>query len=593
MSNNIIILGAGYGGVAAGQTLHKKLKKYPDSTITLIDKNPYHTLLTELHELAGNRIEEDAIKVNLERIFSSTRVNLVQDEINDIDFEKQVLSSSNHQYNYDYLIMGTGSKASDCGVKGVDEHAFTLWSIADSLNIKNHVKKCMQEARITDEPDQRKELLSFAVAGGGFTGVEMVGELIEWLTEYSKKYNIPWNEIEIYNFEGLDRILPSLNEKLVKKAMNYMKKKGVNVKTGEFVNKIEADKLILNNGEEIKAKTIIWTCGVEAADFAANSGLETDKANRIKVNKYLQTENYSNVYAIGDNAAAPWKKDKILPALVESAQQTGQCAAKNIVAEIKGADKEELDPSLHGVMVSVGSSYAVAEVMGLSLTGIPAMFMKHSVNMFYRFELGGIKETYSLISEYLEEQASQKGLLAQLFGFVSQKSRSLWLVLLRVFVGIMWLYEGYSKVRDGWLFSGDYLVSGASASPIGDYAVGWYVWLNEAIIFKFPLFFQIVVTLSMIGIGLSLISGLFASLGALGSAAFSVNFLLAGQYAHWSSEYPGHFSPLFWFFFASIALIGSGRSFGLDYYVLPWLKKIVWRRPKNKDQDLKQVVNKK
>jgi NADH dehydrogenase len=243
-------------------------------------------------------------------------------------------------------------------------------------------------------------------------------------------------------------------------------------------------------------------------------------------------------------------------------------------------------------MVSVGSSYAVAEVMGLSLTGIPAMFMKHSVNMFYRFEIGGIKETYSLITEYMKEQASHKGLLPQLFGFVSETSRSLWLVLLRIFVGIMWLYEGYTKVRDGWLTSADYLVSGASASPIGDYAVGWYIWLNEAIIFKFPLFFQIVVTLSMIGIGISLIFGLFATLGALGSVGFSINFLLAGQYAHWSSDYPGHFSPLFWFLFASITLIGSGRSFGLDYYVLPWLKNKIWSRPKNKDQDLQKVVKK-
>lgn len=592
MSNNIIVLGAGYGGVAAAQTLHKKLKKHPDSTITLIDRNSYHTLLTELHEVAGNRIEEDALKIDLERIFSSTKVNIIQDEINNIDFENQTLSSEEHQYTYDYLIMGAGSKPSHCGVEGVAEHAFTLWSMDDANSIKKHVEKCMQEARMTDDPAKRKELLSFAVAGGGFTGVEMVGELIEWLDEYSKEYNIPRNEIEIYNFEGLDQILPNLSDELVEKAMNYMRDNGVNVKTGEFVNKIEKNKIILNDGMEVNAETIIWTCGVEAADFAANSGLATDRANRIKVNKYLQTEDYANVYAIGDNAAAPWNDDQILPALVESAQQTGECAAANIVAEIKGGSKEELDPDLHGVMVSVGSSYAVAEVMGLSLTGIPAMFMKHSVNMFYRFEIGGIKETYSLITEYMKEQASHKGLLPQLFGFVSETSRSLWLVLLRIFVGIMWLYEGYTKVRDGWLTSADYLVSGASASPIGDYAVGWYIWLNEAIIFKFPLFFQIVVTLSMIGIGISLIFGLFATLGALGSVGFSINFLLAGQYAHWSSDYPGHFSPLFWFLFASITLIGSGRSFGLDYYVLPWLKNKIWSRPKNKDQDLQKVVKK-
>ena len=239
MSNNIIILGAGYGGVTAAQTLHKKLKKHPDSTITLIDRNSYHTLLTELHEVAGNRIDEDALEIDLERIFSSTRVNVIQDEINDIDFENQILSSEDHQYSYDYLIMGAGSKPSHCGVEGVAEHAFTLWSMDDANSIKKHVEKCMQEARITNDPAERKELLSFAVAGGGFTGVEMVGELIEWLDDYSKEYNIPRDEIEIYNFEGLDQILPNLSDELVEKAMNYMRDNGVNVKTGEFVDKIE------------------------------------------------------------------------------------------------------------------------------------------------------------------------------------------------------------------------------------------------------------------------------------------------------------------------------------------------------------------
>ena len=590
LSNNIVILGAGYGGVAAGKTLHKKLKRDPESTITLIDKNPYHTLLTELHEVAGNRIEEDGVKVDLERIFSSTRVNLVQDEIEDVDFDNQVLKSEKHKYNYDYLIIGAGSKPSDCGVEGVDEHAFTLWSIDDATSIKEHVEECMQEARMTDDPEKRKELLSFVVAGGGFTGVEMVGELIEWIEEFSKKYDISTGEIDIFNCEGLEKILPTLNDELVERAMKYMRDNDVKVKTGEFVTKIEENKLTLGNGEEINSRTIIWTCGVEAAETAANSGLTTDRANRLVVNEYLQTEDYSNVYAIGDNAAAPWKDDKILPALVESAQQTGECAAENIVADIKGKSKEEIDAKLHGVMVSIGSKYAVAEVMGLSLKGMPAMFMKHSVNMFYRFEIGGLKETYSLISEYLEEQASPKSFLTTMFDFVSQKSRVIWLVLLRMFVGIMWTYEGWTKIRDGWLASGDKLVSGASTSPIGDYAVDWYVTLNEAIIFRFPLLFQWMVTLGMIGIGISLIFGLFATLGALGSIGFSINFLLAGQYAHFSSDWPGKFSPLWWFLFASITLIGSGRAFGMDYYVLPWLKNLIWRRPKNKDQDLQQVV---
>ena len=595
MSQNIVILGAGYGGVAAGKKLHKIFKKNDDITITLIDKNPYHTLLTEIHEVAGDRIEEDAVKVDLDKIFSHTKVNLIKDDIDDIDLDSKVLKSKEHQYDYDYLIMGTGSKPNGCGVEGVDEHSLTLWSVEDALEIKEKVEKSFQEARITEDPIERKKLLSFVVCGGGFTGVEMVGELIDWVDEFAKKYDIARSEVELYNVEGLDDILPSLDKKSIKKAKKYLKKNNVHLKTGEFVTKISDNVLKLQNGEKIKANTIIWACGVESSDFAQNSGLETSKGKRIKVNEYLQTENHPEVYGVGDNAAAPWKNSDsdILPALVEAAMQTGECAAVNIAADIKGTEKEEFEPNFHGIMVSIGSKYAVAEVMGMSLNGVPALIMKHMVNMYYRIELGGIKEGFNFISSYLKEQGSKKGLVTQLFDHLSVSKRALWVFLLRIFTGGIWINEAISKINDGWLTSGDYLVSGSTASPIGDYAVGWYVTITENTVFQFPLLFQYLVVFGMLGMGISLLFGIFTTLGALGSAAMSINFLLAGQYPHYSSQFPGHVSPLYWFLFGSIALIGSGRTFGLDYYILPWLKNKIWRRPNRKDEDLRKVIDNK
>lgn len=593
MSKNIVILGAGYGGVSAGQKLHKLFKKDDEVTVTLIDKNPYHTLLTEIHEVAGNRIEEEAVKVDLDKLFSSTKVNIVKDDIEDINLESKTLNSSENQYDYDYLIIGTGSQPSDCGVENVKEHSFSLWSIEDALNIKENVEKSFQKARMTDNPEERKKLLSFVVCGGGFTGVEMLGELLDWIDDYSKKYEIDKSETELHIIEGLDHILPSLDKKSVRRAEKHLKKNDVNIVTGEFVDKLEEEKVILEDGNEIKASTIVWACGVEASKFAQSTGLETSQASRLKVNKYLQTENHPEVYAVGDNSAAPWKDDQITPALVEAAQQTGECAAENIAADIKNTEKEEFDPNFHGIMVSIGSRYAVAEVMGMSMKGVPALFMKHMVNMYYRFEIGGLKEGFNFISDYLKEQGSKKGVVAQLFDHVSQSSRTIFMVLLRIFAGVMWLYEGYAKIKDGWLESGDYLVSGSSASPIGDYAVDWYVTITENVVFQFPLLFQYLVVFGMLGMGISLIFGIFTTLGALGSAGMSINFLLAGQYPHFSSDFPGHFSPLYWFLFASIALIGSGRSFGLDYYILPWLKNLIWKRPKGKNRDLKKVVSKK
>ncbi|MFW6035279.1 MAG: FAD-dependent oxidoreductase [Halothermotrichaceae bacterium] len=600
-NKNVVVLGAGYGGIEAAKKLNKLLKKEPDVTITIINDNPYHTLLTELHEVAGNRIEEDGVKVDLGEIFNSTKVNIVVDYITDLDFKNKVLKSDQYEYNYDYLIIGTGSEPTHCGVEGVEENSFTLWSLDDAKEINKHIEECFRKARVTSDSNLRRELLSFAVCGGGFTGVEMLGELIEWFDQLCYEYGIPRRDVDLYLVEGLDKILPNIDDKLANKAMDYLYKKHVKVKLGEFVEKVRVNGLTLANGGKIDARTIIWNCGVRASDTAAQLNLESDKAGRIKVNKYLQTE-YPEVYAIGDNAAAQFSTDNenILPALVEAALATGETAAVNIAADIKDKEKEEIDAKLHGIMVSIGGKFAVADVMGISLKGWPAMFTKHMVNMHYLFGVGGIKNGIGYILNYIEEQSSGKGLVAQAFGHFSQKSYSFWLAFLRIFLGYQWLVSGLDKVHNGWLTinadkiqggllgwlsAGDKLVSGASTSPIGPNPVGWYVEFMEAVVFPNAYLFQCMITLGELALAVSLILGIFVPLGAIGSTFMTVNFFLSGFY-------PQNVT-LPWFLISSIACIGAGRSLSVDYYLLPWLKKIVWGRRKGKNRDLKKVVNSK
>ncbi|MFW5996182.1 MAG: FAD-dependent oxidoreductase, partial [Halanaerobiaceae bacterium] len=582
MSKNVVVLGAGYGGVEAAEKLNKLLKKEEDVTITLIDKNPFHTLLTELHLVAGKKIEENGVKVDLERLFSPTKVNVVQDYITDFDFDNKKLFSREHEYSYDYLIVGTGSKPSDCGVEGVKDETFTLWSIEDALEIREHVYNMFQDASITNDSEKRKELLSFIVAGGGFTGVEMVGELIDWLNELCDHYQVPREDVRLYLCEGLDKILPNLDNKLADKARKFLEKNDVNVKTGNFVSEIDGNTVVFEDGEEVNCRTIIWACGVQASDLAEDAGLTSDRSGRIKVNKYLQSVDYPGVYAIGDNAAAPWKEDKDLPALVEAAIQTGECAAGNVAAEIKGEKKEELDANLHGVLVSIGGDYAVAELMGLSLQGKKAMFMKHFVNMHYLFDIGGIREGFAMVKEYIDEQGENRGFIPRLFDQFRQKSRTIWLVLLRVFIGVMWIVEAYSKSvgEDSWL------VSGASPEvPVGPHIVGWVQSIMDYIN-QYPELVNIVKRLIIYteyALGICLILGLFTFLAALGSVIMSFNLFLAGFGGPINSlsEMLGGESvaqpEIKWYFFGSIALLAnSGRAFGLDYFVMPWLKRKIW-----------------
>lgn len=582
MSKNIVILGAGYGGIAAAKKLNKLLKKDPEASITLIDENPFHTLLTELHEVAGNRIEREGVQVSLQEIFNHTRVNLVQDYIKDIDLNNKVLSSEKYVYSYDYLILGTGSQPNFCGVNGVEENSFTLWSLEDAEKINAHINHCFQEARFAS-PDLREELLSFAVCGGGFTGVEMIGELIEWVDELCYEYDIPRSEVKLHMVEGLDKILPNIKENMAKKAMDYLKKNGVNVKLGSFISEVKKEKISLADGDEIKTRTVIWNCGVMASDTANKLEIETDRCSRIKVNKYLQTVDHPEVYAIGDNSASSWGDKGILPALVEAALQTGETAAENIAADIKGTPKEEINAKLHGIMVSIGGKYAVADLMGISLQGWSAMYMKHFVNMHYLFSVGGLKNGIGYILDYIKEQGSPKGLVAQSFDHFSQKSFSFWLAFLRIFLGVKWLLSGLEKVHDGWLTAGDKLIAGASTSPIGPNPVEWYVDFMKAVIFPNAYFFQFMIVFGELALATSLIFGILAPLGAIGSTFMTGNFFLSGFYPE-NLELP-------WFLIASITLIGTGRALSVDYYLIPWLKKLIWGRRKGKNIGLEKIVS--
>jgi len=152
----IAILGGGYGGVLTAKKLAKKFKKNEEVEITLIDQNPYHTLLTELHEVAAGRVSEDAIRIDFKKIFAKRKVKVVLDEITDLDFKNNVLKSENNTYEYDYLVIGAGCKPTYFGVKGAEEFCHKLWSFEDAVALKEHILKMFRKAVKEKNKEERK-----------------------------------------------------------------------------------------------------------------------------------------------------------------------------------------------------------------------------------------------------------------------------------------------------------------------------------------------------------------------------------------------------------------------------------------------------
>ena len=196
----IVILGGGYAGVHAAKNLHKAFRKMQDQVeITLIDRNRHHILMTELHEVAGNRVKQNSVKISFDRIFSGKMVHVIQDEIRDIDFTKQVLTGDRGSYPYDQLILGTGGEPADFKIPGVKEHGFYLWSLENALAIRYHIETMVKEAAREADDEKRRQMLTFVVAGGGFTGVELVGELVEWLPILCAKNKMDDSDVRIIN----------------------------------------------------------------------------------------------------------------------------------------------------------------------------------------------------------------------------------------------------------------------------------------------------------------------------------------------------------------------------------------------------------
>jgi NADH dehydrogenase len=456
----ILILGGGYAGIAAAKKLAKHYKKRNDVEITLIDKRPFHTLMTELHEVAGHRVEPDSVRVPYAKIFGGSKVNVVLDTIDTIDFENNAASSAEKSYSYDYLVLGSGADPEFFGVPGVKEHAFTLWSYDDAMKIRHHINDVFEKAVAEQNPMKRKAMFTFVVAGAGFTGIEMAGELIEWRDVMCEKWLVDKSEVRIIVVEAMANILPIFEEELREKIETYMTQKGCELMTSTPITGATPGEVLIKNGESIETGTFIWTAGVSGSNFAESLDLSKgpfgknpadpnarNRRGRLMVYDDMRSMDHENVFVAGDNI---WflENNKPLPQVVETALQTGETAAYNIAADIDGVRRKIFKSNYHGFMVSVGGKYAVSNAMNIRLSGFFAIVMKHIVNLHYLIGIAGINQCWEYIKhEFLDMQDSR----SLLRGFGAYKTRGYWLLPLRLWLGLMWVMEGVNKIGQGWL----------------------------------------------------------------------------------------------------------------------------------------------
>ncbi|MGU3999635.1 FAD-dependent oxidoreductase [Enterococcus faecalis] len=472
---NIVVVGAGYAGVSATKFLAKKFKKDTDVTITLIDRHSYHTMMTELHEVAGGRVEPEAIQYDLQRLFSRKKnVKLVTDTVTGIDKENKVVKTLAGSYPFDQLILGMGGEPNDFGTPGVKENGFTLWSFDDAVKIRHHIEATVAKAAIEPDAEVRKAMLTFVVCGSGFTGIEMVGELIDWKDRLAKDAKIDPDEITLMVVEAMPTILNMLSRNNAAKAERYLEKKNVQLLLNSPIVEVAADHIKLKDGSEVPTHTLIWTAGVKATSDAADFGLEAARGSRLVANEYMQAKGYEdkNIYIIGDLVYYEETPNTPTPQIVQAAEQTGHTAAANIVADIKGGEKHAFKGNYQGFMVSIGAKWGVANLFDkIHLSGFLAIIMKHIVNLKYFFD---IRSGYYMFQYIMHEIFHIKDDRSVARGHTSRYGNVLWSVPLRVFYGMVWLVESMKKI----VGNGDYL---KPSTWFGDGS-----WFTDKVVFPFP-----------------------------------------------------------------------------------------------------------
>lgn len=619
MLKKIVIVGAGYAGIEVALSLNR-MKKKGEIEITLIDKNNFHTLLTELHEVAGNRVSEEAIRIPLKEIFDFTDVRVVCDEISTFDFDNNRVLSNDSEYTYDYLVLSMGSEPNYYGIEGLEENSFSLWSFEDAIKIREHIKKCFSLASQEKDEQERKSLLTFAVSGAGFTGVEMIGELAYWTRDLARQYGIDRKEIRLIIADMLPRILNTLSEKNAKKAHAYLEKKlGVEIMLNTSVDRVTPDGFVAGDNF-IYTKTLIWAAGIVACDEVNNMDCSiVGRSKRLEVDEFCRTKN-SNVYAVGDISGLLNENGIPYAAMVETALQTADGAGKNIINDIRGNELKEVKVKFHGTMVSIGNYFTVSEIMGKVLPVWLSMIMKYMVNAHYLWEITGFRGVARYFYHEVLERKQRKLFLEKHW---SARMQVWWLAPLRIFLGVTWLYEGIKKVMEGWFVSPKLASFLGIATDSTSSATGSGIFINRIDeIFKFDIkifnfllgeesrlvegnvissdlfakleilhigdfnpipwfinnvvvatdglamFFQVLVVILEILVGLMLIGGAFTFIGSIISLGLLMMFITS----------TGIYEKTWWMIFASIATMGgAGRGFGLDYYIIPYLTN-VWDR---------------
>jgi NADH dehydrogenase len=393
----IVVLGGGFGGIYSAYHLEREFWSDPRVEVTLVSRNNYF-LMTPLLFEAGSGVLEPRHAVNpIRPMFKKAR--FVEANVERIDFETRKVyarhSPDNFVYelDYDQLVLALGGVTNRQLIPG-SEHALAFKTLGDAIFLRNRIIDLFEQADVEEDTERRRNLLTVVMVGGGLVGVELMGELTEFVESLLSNYpRIPRNVPRFVLVEAAPRILPEMEEDLAAYAAETLRKRGVEILTSTRVEKIEVEKVFLPPGSggikgasgrslEIGAKTILLTAGVIANPLVAEFPLEKARQGRIVVESSMRSKDRPEVWALGDCAAIPDKTGKPYPPLAQHALREAKVLARNVAAVVRNGGHDPSSVRLEafvyqtmGMLASLGNYSGVGRVMKFKIRGFIAWWV--------------------------------------------------------------------------------------------------------------------------------------------------------------------------------------------------------------------------
>ena len=404
ISQRIVILGGGFGGVATAQRLEQLLAHRPGVAVTLVSDSNFLLFTPMLAEVASSSLVPRHVAAPLRAACPRTTIRRATVETIDRETRSVRIRASAdapaESLPYDELVVAVGVVPAFHGLPGVAERAFTLKTLADATDVRDHVIRLLDRAESEPRPEVRRRLLTFAVAGGGFAGAELVAELHDLVNDVLIYYpRIDPAEPRFVLVHSRDRILPELSEQLGGYALERLRRRGIEFVLGVRVSVATGDGVSLSDGSSIATETFVWTAGNGPAPLVGS--LVSGRDDRTLVtNEALQAEGFDHIWAVGDCARIP-DPDRLgdaCPPTAQHALRQGRQAAENIVAAIDGRPLRPFRFRTLGMLVVLGHNTAAAEIRGLRFSGLLAWFLWRGI---YLAKLPGFEKKVRVLIDWL------------------------------------------------------------------------------------------------------------------------------------------------------------------------------------------------